>query len=49
MKSGNLNFLEDSEPLQDCNGTDLPFLLLRFSYIIYLNDMFRPFLGSYSG
>jgi len=25
MKSGNLNFLEPSEPLQACNGTDLPF------------------------
>ena len=26
MKSGNLNFLEPSSPLQACNGTDLPFL-----------------------
>ena len=25
MKSGNLNFLEPSGPLQACNGTDLPF------------------------
>jgi len=24
MNSGNLNFLEPSGPLQDCNGTDLP-------------------------
>ena len=24
MKSGNLNFLEPSGPLQVCNGTDLP-------------------------
>ena len=24
MKSGNLNFLELSGPLQACNGTDLP-------------------------
>ena len=24
MKSGNLNFLEPSAPLQACNGTDLP-------------------------
>jgi len=24
-KSGNLNFLETSGPLQACNGTDLPF------------------------
>ena len=26
MKSGNLNFLEPSGPLQAWNGTDLPFL-----------------------
>ena len=26
MKSGNLNFLEPSGPLQACNGTDIPFL-----------------------
>ena len=25
MKSGNLKFLEPSEPLQACNGTALPF------------------------
>ena len=24
MKCGNLNYLEPSEPLQACNGTDLP-------------------------
>ena len=29
MKSGNLNFLEPSGPLQACNGTALPF----FTYI----------------
>ena len=28
MKSGNLNFLEPSVPLQACNGTALPLLLL---------------------
>jgi hypothetical protein len=27
MKSGNLNFLEPSGPLQACNGTALPLLL----------------------
>ena len=26
MKSGNLNFLEPSGPLQACNGTALPFI-----------------------
>jgi len=31
MKSGNLNFLELSGPLQACNGTDLPFIL-PFTY-----------------
>jgi len=25
MKSGNLDFLKPSGPLQACNGTDLPF------------------------
>jgi len=25
-KSGNLNFLESSGPVQACNGTDLPFI-----------------------
>jgi len=28
MKSGNLKFLEPSGPLQACNGTALPFLLV---------------------
>ena len=27
MKSGNLNFLEPSGPLQACNGTDVKFML----------------------
>jgi len=39
MKSGNLNFLEPSGPLQTCNGTDLP-LPLPFCT---LNKMF--FIG----
>jgi len=30
MKSGNLNFLEPSRPVQACNGTDLPAF---FSYV----------------
>ena len=30
-KSGNLNFLESSGPLQACNGTDFSFLLLQAS------------------
>ena len=28
MKSGNLNFLEPSGPLQACNGTALPFIMV---------------------
>ena len=28
MKSGNLNFLEPSGPLQACNGTALPFYFI---------------------
>ena len=28
MKSGNLNFLEPSGPLQVCNGTALPFFMI---------------------
>ena len=30
MKSGNLNFLEPSGPLQACNGTVLPLLYLGY-------------------
>ena len=36
MKSGNLNFLEPSEPLQACNGTALPF------YCSYIADCDFP-------
>jgi len=36
MKSGNLNFLEPSGPLQACNGTALPFFL-PFCYKLYLH------------
>ena len=32
MKSGNLNFLEPSGPVQACNGTALPFFLTHFCY-----------------
>jgi hypothetical protein len=28
MKSGSLNFLEPSRPVQTCNGTDLPLLVI---------------------
>jgi len=35
MKSGNLNFLEPSGPLQACNGTSLP-----LPYILVTEDFF---------
>jgi len=34
MKSGNLNFLEPSRPLQACNGTDLPLPLARCGWVV---------------
>jgi len=38
MKSGNLNFLEPSGPLQGCNGTALPLPLpLPLPIEVYLN------------
>jgi len=39
MKSGNLNFLEPSGPLQACNRTALPFLpilQLHYSKLLHL-------------
>ena len=36
MKSGNLNFLEPSGPLQACNGTALP---LPFNYVVSIAQM----------
>jgi hypothetical protein len=32
MKSGNLNFLEPSGPLQACNGTALPLFYYYYYY-----------------
>jgi hypothetical protein len=40
MKSGNLNFLEPSGPLQACNGTALPFFVIvdrRIGILLYMN------------
>ena len=38
MKSGNLNFLEPSGPLQACNGTalplPLPYIDYKYSYVV---------------
>ena len=42
MKSGNLNFLEPSGPLQACNGTALPFTLNRIEEKCSLK--LRPYL-----
>ena len=45
MKSGSLNFLEPSGPLQACNGTDLP-LLLHGSFNLVINHGLKgPVLG----
>ena len=39
-KSGNLNFLEPSGPLQTCNRTDLPLYIYIYIYIyIYMENM----------
>ena len=51
MKSGNLNFLEPSGPLQTCNGTALPLplpsiyggrLLHLHFFSVYLHHMLSP-------
>ena len=45
MKSGNLNFLEPSGPLQACNGTALPLPLLLLSSLSHrtsLDSLIRP-------
>ena len=44
MKSGNLNFLEPSGPLQACNGTDLPFLTTK----VYTDAMRRALDNSHT-
>ena len=36
MKSGNLNFLEPSGPLQAYNGTALPYLLVNYVCIVII-------------
>jgi len=36
MKSGNLNFLEPSGPLQACNGTALPLPFTLFKHLCLL-------------
>ena len=41
MKSGNLNFLVPSGPLQACNGTALPLLLCQWSRYVTLGVTFK--------
>ena len=41
MKSGNLNFLEPSGPLQACNGTALPFIYIIY-YMCYIYIYLLP-------
>ena len=52
MKSGNLNFLEPSGPLQACNGTALPLPLLCILYrslllVCNLDTTMRSRVGSF--
>ena len=45
MKSGNLNFLEPSGPLQACNGTALPYIYI-YIYVILSNcDFHAPLIA----
>jgi len=44
MKSRHLNFLEPSGPLQACNGTDLPFFLIKIIKILLNEDSNVMFL-----
>ena len=47
MKSGNLNFLEPSGPVQACNGTALPFSNSSANYVsvVKLLDKGPPQVG----
>jgi hypothetical protein len=51
MKSGSLNFLEPSGPLQACNGTALPFRCTNFSKFLFCTETtcFGEFLCPSSG
>jgi len=40
MKSGNLNFLEPSGPLQACNGTDLPLIFGSLRLFMMTTNLF---------
>jgi len=42
MKSGKLNLLEPSGPVQACNGTDLPFTLYSYLQFDCLCDTPEP-------
>ena len=44
MKSGNLNFLEPSGPLQACNGTVLPFFSRHDQEICLFSKTYRQAL-----
>jgi len=50
MKSGNLNFLEPSGPLQACNGTDLPLEdVLKLKKILLLPPSGLKSYSEYTG
>jgi hypothetical protein len=46
MKSGNLNFLELSGPLQACNGTALPFYLCGRNSKMAWHCLHLKFMGA---
>ena len=48
MKSGNLNFLEPSEPPQACNGTALPCTCVRDIHIYFRMCITSVISGSLS-
>jgi len=60
MKSGNLNFLESSGPLQACNGTDLPLPLIsgltfffclrdyRYGSVVQIGLQFQTAMSGYN-
>jgi hypothetical protein len=42
-KSGNLNFLGPSGPLQACNGTALPFIIISSEFAVSYFTFYSPF------
>ena len=47
MKSGNLNFLEPSGPIQACNGTALPFYICTHIHTQYIHTYTHTYQSIY--